>query len=73
MAGNVMELTNDWYQEDYYSFSPYRNPTGPTSGYYKVLRGGSYSYDKGFLRTVHKFLSTGLGGNDCGFRCVRSP
>lgn len=30
MAGNVWELINDWYKQNYYSWSPYNNPLGPS-------------------------------------------
>ena len=40
MAGNVFEWCNDRYLSTYYSSSPVNNPTGPTSGNYRVLRGG---------------------------------
>lgn len=44
MSGNVIEWVSDWYDEGYYGVSPYSNPTGPESGTYKILRGGSW-YD----------------------------
>jgi len=45
MAGNVSELCNDWYLSSYYDSSPLLNPTGPTSGTYRVLRGGNWNFD----------------------------
>ena len=42
MLGNVWEWVNDWYDENYYQNSPSQDPTGPTSGEYRVLRGGSW-------------------------------
>ncbi len=30
MAGNVWEFVNDWYKQNYYSWSPYNNPQGPS-------------------------------------------
>ncbi len=45
MAGNVTEWCMDEYAPDYYSWSPSRNPYGPTewSGV-KVLRGGAWNH-----------------------------
>ncbi len=45
MGGNVSEIVKDTYAADYYSVSPYSNPTGPTYGdsNLKVLRGGNWN------------------------------
>jgi len=40
MSGNVQEWCQDWYGS--YSSSAQTNPTGPTSGSYRVNRGGSW-------------------------------
>jgi formylglycine-generating enzyme required for sulfatase activity len=49
IAGNVWEFINDWYGQNYYSLSPYDNPTGPTTGFimpdgkpYRGMRGGNW-------------------------------
>jgi hypothetical protein len=44
MSGNVWEWVSDWYGEKYYASSPKNNPPGPSSGIYRVLRGGSWYY-----------------------------
>ncbi|MHC5183047.1 MAG: formylglycine-generating enzyme family protein [Planctomycetota bacterium] len=45
MAGNAFEWTNDWYGEDYFSVSPYDNPTGPAAGTGRILLGGGWGYE----------------------------
>jgi len=49
VAGNVWELINDWYGQNYYSISSYDNPKGPISGFimpdgkpYRGMRGGNW-------------------------------
>lgn len=42
MSGNVWEWCSDWFGDKYYSNSPLSNPSGPSSGTYRVLRGGSW-------------------------------
>ena len=40
MHGNVRELCQDYYGNNYYSTSPDTDPKGPDSGQYRVIRGG---------------------------------
>jgi formylglycine-generating enzyme required for sulfatase activity len=35
----------DWYGEEYYASSPAADPSGPSSGYERALRGGNYQSD----------------------------
>ena len=44
ISENVHEWCSDWYQPDYYSVSPERNPRGPQSGTRRASRGGSWRH-----------------------------
>lgn len=50
MTGNVWEWCLDWFDSNYYVNSPQNNPQGPSSGVFRVLRGGSCYNDPGICR-----------------------
>ncbi len=52
MSGNVWEWCSDWKGD--YSSSSAHNPTGPSSGSYRVLRGGSWDSNPTRCRVAHR-------------------
>ena len=73
MAGNVMEWTADWYDQDYYVSSPAENPQGPASGPGRVLRGGNFWSFWEMNRVAHREADTDAPFHvymDGGFRCA---
>lgn len=72
MVGNASEWVADWYAEDYYINSEGQNPTGPSDGTLKVMRGGGY-YSRG-PHQVYKRISDSPEnyGKITGFRCAVS-
>ena len=72
LSGNVWEWVSDWYGP--YPSSAQQNPKGPSSGSYRVLRGGGWNSANPSLlrarfrdRTPPAYRYDGLG-----FRCART-
>ena len=67
MTGNVLEWCNDWYGK--YSSRSQTNPQGPSSGSYRVLRGGDWSYNAKWCRVaVRVDIYPGYRHYHCGLR-----
>ncbi len=72
MSGNVWEMCNDWFGEDYYANSPVNNPGGPKEGNIAVLRGGSWFDIPNLCRPTARVKSFPDYRNyDIGFRVVK--
>lgn len=71
MHGNVAEWCADWYAKHTYARSDATDPAGPSSGDSRVLRGGAWGDDSGYLRCTYRNCNGPDGANDgIGFRCV---
>ena len=71
MSGNAYEWCADYYESDYYENSAVDNPTGPSSGFQHVLRGGSFFTNYvscGITLRYYGFIDE--SDQDSGFRLV---
>ena len=72
MHGNVWEWTNDWYGP--YNLAPSTNPTGPSQGQARVIRGGSWHFDANSARCGLRYTHAPQDrGPSLGFRVVAEP
>jgi formylglycine-generating enzyme required for sulfatase activity len=71
MAGNVQEWCGDWLGTPYAQPAT-NNPTGPSAGTTRVLRGGHWNNLASSARCAYRNATTpNTGDNTVGFRCVR--
>jgi formylglycine-generating enzyme required for sulfatase activity len=71
MLGNVWEWTSDYYDTRYYSNSPSTDPTGPTKGTQRVLRGGAWNSIPANVRVSYRLTNPpGDRVSAFGFRCA---
>jgi formylglycine-generating enzyme required for sulfatase activity len=68
MSGNVYEWCSDWYGN--YSGASQTNPTGATTGAYRVSRGGYWGDDARYCRAAFRDYFSSGGNIDLGFRVV---
>ena len=72
MAGNVREWVADWFDWNYYSKSPERNPKGSADGRGRGLRGGSWHNAPSSASASRRSWEVPSDtSNRVGFRCAQ--
>jgi formylglycine-generating enzyme required for sulfatase activity len=72
MMGNVREWCADWYGG--YPGGQVSDPTGPTTGQFRVIRGGSWEHKKGTCRIASReWWKPALRHPSLGFRLALVP
>lgn len=73
VTGGVSEWCSDWFDHDYYKNSPAKNPQGPDSGLYKIIRGGAWSDPASRITVFYRnWVRPAQRSPNIGFRCARS-
>ncbi|MDR2516605.1 MAG: formylglycine-generating enzyme family protein [Spirochaetaceae bacterium] len=74
MSGNVQEWCGDWYGNyGNYGNGVQTDPSGPSSGFGRVLRGGCWRFEARRVRSAYRNgLAPSYRRQDLGFRLVRS-
>jgi formylglycine-generating enzyme required for sulfatase activity len=73
MSGNVWQWVNDWYGPYPTSCSIDIDPVGPSSGSYRVFRGGGWTdVARGLCSAVRNAGTSGFRGSNVGLRLVRT-
>jgi formylglycine-generating enzyme required for sulfatase activity len=69
MYGNVWEWCQDWQDMNYYAKPATDDPAGPSGGWNRLLRGGSWGYPAWYCRSAcHLGYGPGHRADDLGFR-----
>jgi formylglycine-generating enzyme required for sulfatase activity len=72
LAGNASEWVSDWYSESFRS-DDVRDPSGPTDGVDKVIRGSGWHDPAERLQSARRYhASADTRADDLGFRCAKS-
>lgn len=73
MLGNVYEWCRDQCGKDYYGKSPAADPTGPSFGDFRALRGGSWCDESNLVRVSNRYgRAPAYRYRSYGFRLVRA-
>jgi formylglycine-generating enzyme required for sulfatase activity len=74
MSGNVWEWVADFHGASYYAVSPDVDPTGPTTGGCRVIRGGAWYYQSWNARSSNRGCDAPQTATTyIGFRVARTP